>query len=65
MNDSASRWSNEPRAWLTKCRAVPLARSIEPFCLLSIGMDHLPEVWNAGGSDGTRTGGLLRDRQTL
>jgi hypothetical protein len=33
--------------------------------LLSMGMDCLPEVWNAGESDGTRTRGLLRDKQAF
>jgi hypothetical protein len=33
--------------------------------LLSMGMDYLPGVRNAGGSDGTRTRGLLRDRQAF
>jgi hypothetical protein len=33
--------------------------------LLSMGMDCSPEIWNAGGSDGARTRGLLRDRQAF
>jgi hypothetical protein len=42
-------------------RAQILESHIEQ--LLSVGMDCLPEVWNAGEGDGTRTRGLLRDRQ--